>query len=161
MKSTLVLIVLSAAIIFLGIPFYNGQITNGSLRGMTIKLGTLSFTPRPIDLGLFGREYQGLPGPAAGGWYVVIGPNPAPGEGGWVRQGKCLAIIVQSSDATLSVYPVWTWNNRIYENRPLDLHPTKRYRYGSGEEATRAMENSGWKFEKVPQPLWRADVGCE
>lgn len=139
------------AMLAIGIALYNQQLTNGAFRDVIVTLGPYRFRFEPIEPITYLRNLlvARLPGPAAGGWYVLIGPNPRVSPDS-TANNACLATIVTSSAVD---GPQWDGVDQQFV-------PQHRFGpYSSIEEAAHQLEAAGWRGF-VNSTLWFAQRGC-
>ena len=88
---------------------------------------------------------QQLPGPAANGWFVLIGPTPK--ENG---SANCMAIVVPESDLKGE-----SWRKIVQNFKPQSTFGP----YAAVRDATTGLMQSGWATQHVAW-LWFASSGC-
>jgi hypothetical protein len=130
--------------------FYAQQVKNGPLKNMVITIGPYKFQlaeRSPFDL-LRDALAQTLPGPAAGGWIVVIGQNPDASTS--MPNVVCMAFVTAADSA----------NAERWGGISAKFEPQKKVRFTSRAQAVNALGESGWHFNEY-QGLWFASSGCE
>lgn len=142
---------------YFGISYYNEQVTTGALQNGSVSVGPYKFALSPISFGGFGGGdifLAQLPGPAAGGWYVLIGAS-AIKDGEYLAGTKCLAWIRSAEEASQESYEAWPWAPSY------KFRPQKRYKFNSAAEARNALRQSGWRHQDDHGLVWFANTGCE
>ena len=111
------------------------------------------------DLGRGEATAQGLPGPAASGWYVLMFVNPSGGQTvGYSYVARCTAAVVPSSEGNGAAFGAGA------------LHLTKRFGpYSTQQAGLQALVSAGWFCQSdvtgacngCRGTFCTADVGCQ
>lgn len=138
-----VLALISGTLLAVGY-FYNEQVIGGALANAEITVGPYKFRPTPITLDSVRNTLTAqLPGPAAGGWFVLIGQDPD-------SDARCMAFIVSSAAA----------NGKQWVGISKEFEPQNKFGpFSTIEEAGSALRKAGWSTfsDQIP---WFASSGC-